>query len=84
MLRTVKIDPMPTDHIVSLLIAERDKLNAAIEALQGVDKRHAPAPNSPTLEPKGTAPKKRQVSAAARRKMAAAQKKRWAAIKAAK
>jgi hypothetical protein len=28
-----------------------------------------------------TAPKKRHVSAAARRKMAAAQKKRWAAIK---
>src|SRR3984957_15362264 len=26
---------MPTDHIVALLFAERDKLNAAIEALQG-------------------------------------------------
>jgi hypothetical protein len=26
---------MPTDHILALLIAERDKLNRAIEALQG-------------------------------------------------
>jgi hypothetical protein len=26
---------MPTDHILSLLISERDKLNRAIEVLQG-------------------------------------------------
>jgi len=26
---------MPTEHIVALLIQERDKLNRAIEALQG-------------------------------------------------
>jgi len=26
---------MPTEHIVALLIEERDKLNRAIEALQG-------------------------------------------------
>jgi hypothetical protein len=26
---------MPTEHIIALLIAERDKLNRAIEALQG-------------------------------------------------
>src|SRR6266850_2773822 len=30
---------MPTEHILSLLIAERDKLSRAIEALQGPAKR---------------------------------------------
>jgi hypothetical protein len=84
---------MPADHIVALLIAERDKLNRAIEALQGSVKRRGRPPKSarvvaaPTTDVPGevAAPvKKRHVSAAARRKMAAAQKKRWAAIKAAK
>jgi hypothetical protein len=63
---------MPTDHIVALLIAERAKLNAAIEALLGTAKHAA-------IEP--ATPKKRHISAAARRKMAEGQKKRWAAIK---
>jgi hypothetical protein len=77
---------MPTEHIVALLIAERDKLNRAIEALQGSPKRvgRPPKSDAPVVEPNSAAPKKRHVSAAARRKMAAAQKKRWAAIKAAK
>jgi hypothetical protein len=80
---------MPTDHIVALLIAERDKLNAAIEALQGTSKTAAPKKPATPETAHGalsgsTAPKKRHVSAAARKKMAAAQKKRWAAIKAAK
>ena len=30
---------MPTDHILTLLISERDKLNRAIEALQGTTRR---------------------------------------------
>jgi hypothetical protein len=30
---------MPTEHILALLIAERDKLNRAIEALQGPAER---------------------------------------------
>jgi hypothetical protein len=74
---------MPTDHIVALLIAERDKLNAAIEILQGSPKRpgRPPKREAPVVEPNSAAPKKRHVSAAARRKMAAAQKKRRAAIK---
>ena len=71
---------MPTDHIVALLIAERDKVNRAIEALQGPTKK----PAAMATEPTAAAPKKRHVSAAARRKMAAGQKKRWAAIKAVK
>jgi len=73
---------MPTDHIVALLIAERNKLNAAIEALQGTSKIAAtkkPAASETTV---AAAPrKKRHVSAAARKRMAEGQKKRWAAIK---
>jgi hypothetical protein len=76
---------MPTNHIIALLIQEREKLNRAIEALQGTKRRGRAAKNVelPMIEneqPK----KKRHVSAAARRKMAAAQKKRWAVVKAAK
>jgi hypothetical protein len=78
---------MPTDHIVALLIAERDKLNDAIEALGGTAK--AAAPKKPAaIETSVAAPaapkKKRTVSAAARKRMAEGQKKRWAAIKGAK
>lgn len=72
---------MPTDHIIALLIAERNKLNRAIEALEGPTKKPA-AIETAMAAP--AAPKKRHVSAAARRKMAAGQKKRWAALKAAK
>ena len=74
---------MPIDQILPMLIAERDKLNRAIEALQGPSKRIGRPPKKPVaVETSVAAPKKRHVSAAARRKMAAAQKKRWAAIKA--
>ncbi len=65
---------MPTEHILALLIAERDRLNRAIEALQGPTKRLG----------SDTPKKKRHVSATARRKMAAAQKKRWAKVAAEK
>ena len=72
---------MPTDHILALLTAERDKLNRAIEALQGHgDPLKQAVANVVAV---GT-PKKRHVSAAARRRMAEGQKKRWAAIKARK
>ncbi len=74
---------MPTDHIVALLIAERDKLNRAIAALQGGEKR--PKAVGPEATITNAVPRrKRHVSAAARRKMALGQKKRWAAIKGAK
>jgi hypothetical protein len=77
---------MPTDHIVTLLIAEREKLTRAIEALQGPTKHRGRPPKSAIAAsvPATEAPKKRHVSAAARRRMAEGQKKRWAAIKAAK
>ena len=74
---------MPTDHIVALLIAERDKLNRAIEALHGTKTPATPAAEAPAADT-STPKKKRFVSAASRRKMAIAQKKRYAAIKAAK
>jgi len=74
---------MPTDHIVALLIAERDKLNRAIEALQGTKTPATPAAEAPAAEAR-TPKKKRQISAAARRNMALGQKKRYAAIKAAR
>ena len=38
---------MPTQYIIALLIAERDKLNRAIEALQGAAKRPGRPPKNP-------------------------------------
>ena len=73
---------MATEHILSLLIQERDKLNKAIEVLQG-SKGGRPA-KADSGEVSSVAPKKRKVSAAARKRMAAAQKKRWAEKKAGK
>lgn len=76
---------MPIDHIVALLIAERNKLNVAIEALKGTSPHAAEKrPAAAATGRSASVPKKRHVSAAARRKMAAAQKKRWAAIKSGK
>jgi hypothetical protein len=74
---------MPTEHIVALLIQERDRLNRAIEALQGPVKRRGRPPKNST--PAVAVPaaeeasqKRKRFSAATRRKMALAQKKRWA------
>jgi hypothetical protein len=88
---------MATDHILALLIGERDKLTAAIEALQGpttTEKTSGPGRKAvpPSVEQNSkppqmvgpTAPAKRKMSAAGRRAIIAATKKRWAAIKAAK
>jgi len=36
---------MPTEHILALLVAERDKLNRAIEVLQGARRRGRPPKN---------------------------------------
>jgi hypothetical protein len=69
---------MPNEQILALLLAERDKLNRAIEALGGPKRRGRPpgARNTPK--------RKRTLSAAARRAIAEGQRKRWAAIKASK
>jgi hypothetical protein len=69
---------MATEHILALLIQERDRLNRAIEALQGPVNRRGRPPKHSQAGVLETAPKKRTMSAATRRKMARAQKKRWA------
>src|SRR5450755_1118602 len=93
---------MSTSHILTLLIEDRDRIQAAIDALgEGEPAASTKRPGRPpaavdplanapdwvaskeaALEP--AAPKKRKVSAAARRKMAEGQKRRWAAVNAAK
>ena len=76
---------MSTDHIVSMLIAERDRLSRAIEALQGSAKRRGRPPGSSKKQAMATSVKaKRTLSAAGRKAIAAAARKRWAAIKAGK
>jgi hypothetical protein len=70
---------MSTEHILTLLIQERDRLNRAIEALDGsVKRRGRPAKN--TSASVAEAPrKKRTFSAAQRKKQAERMKAYWAA-----
>jgi hypothetical protein len=86
---------MPIEHIVSLLIQERDRLEAAIAALHGgssASPEHVTAPvpvNAPEsvmpdAEPAPEPKKKRKLSAAGRRRIVEATKARWARINAAK
>jgi hypothetical protein len=80
---------MANDHILALLVEERDKLTAAIEALQGPSTTPVKAASKASLMPAAlaivpAAPAKRKLSAAGRRAIIAATKKRWAAIRAAK
>jgi hypothetical protein len=76
---------MPTDHILSLLIVERDKINRAIEALGAGTKRRGRPPGSgvkhaepaPTPIVK-TARKKRTFSPAQREAARKRMKAMWA------
>lgn len=81
---------MPTDHIVALLISERDKLNQAIAALTGsvTAKRRGRPPKSAaavaaTAPAPAGAPKKhgRAFSAAQRKAASERMRARWAAKK---
>jgi hypothetical protein len=78
---------MTTDHIVALLVAERDRLNRAIEVLQGPTKRRGRPPKNPlaavtaTVAEPAPARKKRTFTAAQRKEQAARMKKYWAAKK---
>jgi len=80
---------MPTDHIVALLIAERDRLNRAIEVLQGTKRRGRPPKNAlaagiaSAAEP-APARKKRTFTAEQRKAQAKRMKAYWAAKKKAK
>jgi len=60
---------MPIDHIVSMLVAERDRLNRAIEALQGGNRRVArPAQTSHRAAPAAAAGRRRKPMSAAQKK----------------
>jgi hypothetical protein len=73
---------MPVEHIVSLLIAERDRLERAIEALQGLAKRRGRPPKiavarTPEPAPSKPAKKKAAWSAAKRQAQAERMKAYW-------
>jgi len=59
---------MPTDQILALLVAERDKLNRAIEALQGAKRRGRPPKNLIAASEAAPAPAARKGRSAAQRK----------------
>lgn len=65
---------MDTATIIEALEAERDRLSAAITALQGRKR----GPGRPALSKGGV---KRHLSASARKRISDAMKKRWAARK---
>jgi hypothetical protein len=72
---------MPTEHIVALLLAERDKLTRAIEALAGPAKRRGRPPKNPlAVAGAAVAPAKRRKrrSAAQRKAQAERMKAYWA------
>ena len=83
---------MPTEHIVALLIQERDRLNRAIEVLQGAAKRRGRPPKNPdsivttvASQANGaSATKKRIFTAEQRKAQAKRMKAYWAAKKKAK
>jgi hypothetical protein len=76
---------MATEHIVSLLLVERDRLTRAIEALQGPAKRRgrpakaaaAPAASSPAKAKPAT--KRRKLTAAEKKAASERMKAFWAA-----
>ena len=81
------IPSMATEQILALLIAERDKLNAAIEALSGPTKRRGrpPMKSLVSAEPMTTLPtknrKKRIFSDAQRKAAGDRMRQMWAAKK---
>ena len=75
---------MPTEHIVALMIAERDKLSRAIEALQGSARRRGRPPKNPLMVAApavapAPAKKRRRQSAAQRKAQAERMKAYWVA-----
>jgi hypothetical protein len=75
---------MPTEQIIALLVAERDKLNQAIEALQGPSKRRGRPPKNPlagvVAQVSAPAKKRRRgMTSAARKAQSQRMKAYWAA-----
>jgi hypothetical protein len=73
---------MPTEHIVALLVAERDRITRAIEALQGTKRRGRPPKNPLAALVSSAKPasskKRRGMSAAARKAQSERMKAQWA------
>jgi hypothetical protein len=78
---------MNVNEIVQQLREERSRLNAAIQALEGVGgatvakRRGRPQGSVSKSTPASSAPKRRGMSAAGRERIAKAMRKRWAAAK---
>jgi hypothetical protein len=76
---------MNTAQLISSLKSERDKIDAALRALEGLDGTPARKPGKvagkAVAGTKGQTKPKRKISAAARKKMSEAAKARWAARK---
>jgi hypothetical protein len=72
---------MPIEHIVALLIEERNRLNRAIEALEGTAKRRGRPPKNPLAATPATSPvtsgKRRKRRTAAQRKAQAERMKAY-------
>jgi hypothetical protein len=66
---------MPTEHIVALLIQERDRLNRAIEALQGPTKHRGRPPKNPLSVVTAVPPQANGGSATKKRIFTAEQRK---------
>ena len=89
MLRSCYDPKMGIENVLALLIAERDKLSRAIEALQGPTKRLGRPPKTaatvsagvPVPAPTAPAKKKRHFSAAQREAAAERMRQRWAVKK---
>jgi hypothetical protein len=85
----VNLKSMETAQIVALLVAERDRLNNAIEALRGPTKRVGRPPKNPlaavipAAAPAPAKRKRRKFSKAQREAAAERMRQRWAAKKAA-
>jgi hypothetical protein len=69
---------METAQIVALLVAERDRLNNAIEALQGPTKRIGRQPKNPPTAAPAPKKKRRKFSKAQREAAAERMRQRWA------
>lgn len=70
---------MPTEHILSLLISERDKLNRAIEALGEPVKRRGRPAKSDSATAVAEPPKRRTFTAAQRKQQGARMRAFWTA-----
>jgi hypothetical protein len=68
---------MPMDEILHLLIAERDKLNRAIEALQGSARRRGKPPKNAAIAASTKRPRQKSAAQIARDKAASARMKAY-------